>query len=81
MEGALHESLILKKISFRIKDMELQQLTEGAEMRRVCWPLASATSSLEMPITTTLTSSPDATSHLDFLLGEGRASPWPRGAT
>ena len=61
--------------------MELQQLTEGAEMRRVCWPLASATSSLEMPITTTLTSSPDATSYLDFLLGEGRASPWPRGPT
>ena len=56
--------------------MELQQLTEGAEMWRVGWPLASATSSFEMPITTTLTSSPDATSHLDFLLGEGRASPW-----
>lgn len=43
------------------------------------WPLASASSSLEMPITTTLTSSPNATSHLDFLLAKGRAStqpPW-----
>lgn len=48
------------------------------------WPLVSATSSLEMPITTTLTSSPNATSHLDFLLGKGRATrpPWcnPAGA-